>query len=97
MTVNTYASELREGMPVYTADGNKMGQIGEVNLGTSSGSSIDQISTEERTFFQVKRGLLNLGGDLWLSAEAIERVRDEGVALRYTEDEAERQGWGTKP
>lgn len=90
------AARIREGMDVYSSDDEKLGQVGEVNIGTTTEVS-SQTTSEERSFFQVKSGMFGLGSDLWLPANLVGSVDDDRVLLAVTKDEAQQQGWGERP
>ncbi len=96
LSVNELMVQVREGMDVYSSDGEKLGRVGDINIGTSDGQPIAQ-STEERSYFQVTRGFLGLAGELWVPGEAIAGVEDGGVTLRCTHEEVGQQAWGSKP
>ena len=96
---------VREGMEVYTFDGMKLGEVGEILLGTGPGS-LSTVSEganvpkqEGRSHFQVRRGgVLSLGSDLWFPADEIEEVSEERVTLSCrSKDEAEQHGSDSPP
>jgi len=96
--INDVMADVQDGMDVYGSDGDKLGSVGDVNIGTRPGmAATSESTTEERSYFQIRRGFLGLGNDLWMPADAVEKVSDDGVVLRYTKDEAERRAWGTEP
>ena len=94
---NDPVDQVAEGMTVYDSDGDKLGEVGEVNIGTYVGETLGQTVAEERSFFQVKRGLFGLGQDLYVPAEAVDSFTKDGIKLKFSKDEADRQGWGTRP
>jgi len=91
----TLISMVREDMEVYCSDGEKVGKVGEVNIGTET--SAGQVDTEERSFFQVKRGIFGLGDDLYVPAEQIQEVTDDRVVLACTKDELSQVAWPDRP
>ena len=95
--LNQTINQVREGMDVYGSDGEKIGEVGDVNIGTAAGSVTSTTTSEERSYFQVRRGFLGLGDDLWIPAEEIAEVGGDGVTIRATADEAGRRGWNTEP
>jgi sporulation protein YlmC with PRC-barrel domain len=96
--INELMERVREGMDVYSSDGEKIGEVGDVNIGTRPGQMVTSESvTEERSYFQVTRGFLGLGDDLWLPGQAIARVSDDAVTLKYSSDEAPRRAWTSEP
>ena len=96
--INELMEEVREGMEVHSSDGQKMGEVGDVNIGRRPAQPVTSETTaEERSFFEVRRGFLGLGDDIWLPGEVIGQVIDDRVILRYTCDEAVQRGWDTPP
>ncbi len=96
--VNELMALVREGMDVYGSDGEKLGEVGDVNIGTSPSQMVTSQSTsEERSYFQVTKGFLGLTGDMWLPGAAITQVDDGRVTLRYPSDEAGKHGWNSEP
>jgi sporulation protein YlmC with PRC-barrel domain len=94
---NQPINQVREGMDVYGSDGGKIGEVGDVNIGTASGTVTSTTTSEEQSYFRVRRGFLGLGDDLWIPAEEIAEVGGDRVTIRATSDEASRRGWGTEP
>ena len=88
---------IREGMDVYSSDGEKLGTVGDVNIGTVTGEIHGQTVEDERSSFQVKRGGLFGGDDLWLPADAVDSVDADRITLRLSKDEVGRAGWSDQP
>ena len=95
--VSELMHQVREGMHVYYLDGQKLGEVGEVNIGTHIGEPLGQSVTEERSFFQVRRGPLGLGSDLYVPAEQVQGVSDDRITLSCSSDEVVTEAWGTRP
>ena len=93
--VNELIGQVRSDMDVYGSDGKKIGSVGEVNIGTHVGETHGQSVTEERSFFQVKRGFLGTGNDLYIPADQIQEVSDDRVVLASASDAVE--AWSTRP
>lgn len=97
-TINEVMAQIVEGMDVFSSDGQKLGEVGAVNIGTRPSQMVtSESTTEERSFFQVRSGFLGLGEDLWVPGAAIQQVDDTQVILRYTREEANLQGWASRP
>ncbi len=90
-------AQVREGMDVYCSDGEKLGSVGEVRIGSTSGPAVGTLEPEERSYFQVKRGLFGLGNDIWFPAEVVDSVTEDRVNLSCTKDEAPQRGWDHLP
>lgn len=88
---------IREGMEVQGADGRKIGTVGEVHIGSAIATSTDVLEPQERSSFQVKRGILGLGGDIWLFAEDVREVSDDRITLRLMAAEAAEHGSARPP
>lgn len=95
--VNDLMNQVRDGMDVYCSDGKKLGEVGDVNIGTAAGDLTGDTVTEERSFFEVRRGFLGLGDDLYIPAEVIQQVDDDRITLSCPSNAAEMEGWSTRP
>ncbi len=96
--VNALMERVREGMDVYGSDREKIGEVGDVNIGTNPNALVtSESTTEERSYFQVTRGVLGLGSDRWVPGEDVVRVDEDGVTLQYPSDEVDQHGWGEEP
>ncbi len=84
--VDNRMSQVREGMDVYCSDGEKVGDVGEVSIGTASEVTSTTV-TEEQSFLQIKRGFLGLGNDLWVAAGEVQDVSEDRVTLRCSKYE----------
>jgi len=84
--VDNIMSQVREGMDVYCSDGEKVGDVGDVNIGTTTEVTSTTV-TEEQSFLQIKRGFLGLGNDLWVAAGEVQDVSEDRVTLRCSKDE----------
>ncbi|MDQ3855560.1 MAG: DUF2171 domain-containing protein [Chloroflexota bacterium] len=94
---NDLIQQVQEGMDVYCSDGKKLGEVGDLNLGLATESGATQAVTEERSYFQVRRGFLGLGNDLYIPAEEIQGVTDDRVTLNCTSDPDSLQAWEQPP
>ncbi len=79
---------VREGMEVYGCQGEKIGSVGDVHVGSDIGGATGIADAEERSYFEVKSGPLGLGKHLWFEARDIQDVGKKRVTLKYTKDEA---------
>lgn len=90
--------QIREKMDVYGVDGEKIGHVGEVYYGMSAGGVSSGITEPgERSYFEVKRGILGLGKDMWFSTEAVQEVDSERIVLRWPKSEANSRAMTTPP
>lgn len=90
--------QVHDGMDVVGSDGKKIGEVGRVNIGITPGQAVtSETTTGERSYFQVTRGVLGLGDDLWLPAESIADVNEKSLTLRFPSGEAGDHGWDTPP
>lgn len=82
--------QVHEDMDVYCSDGEKIGKVGDVNIGTLGSGEVTGTSVaEEQSYFQVKRGFLGLGDDLYFTADHVQQVTDDRVTLSCTSTDAE--------
>lgn len=95
--VNDFMSQVREDMDVYCSDGEKIGSVGEVNIGTTTGTLTSDTVSEERSFFQVTRGFLGLGNDIYILGDQIQSVSEDGVTLRCSSNELGNFAYGEPP
>lgn len=95
--VNDLMSQVREDMDVYCSDGEKIGSVGEINIGTATGDVTSDTVSEERSFFQVTRGFLGLGGDIYILGDQIQGVSDDRVTLRCSSSELDNFAYGNRP
>lgn len=96
--INELMEQVREGMDVYGSDGEKIGEVGDVNIGTRPAQMVtSESTTEERSYFQVTKGFLGLSDEMWIPAKAIAQVTEESVTLRYTSEEVTQHGGGAEP
>jgi hypothetical protein len=84
--VNNLMAQVREGMDIYCSDGEKVGSVGDINIGTTS-EVISTTVAEEQNFLQIKRGFLGLGNDLWVAGSDVQDVSEDRVTLRCSKDE----------
>ncbi|MEJ7655081.1 MAG: PRC-barrel domain-containing protein, partial [Chloroflexia bacterium] len=68
-----------EGLGVYSADGDKLGEVGEVRIGARTGQVESQGVAEELSFFQIKRGPSGQAPDLWAPSSAVADVATDRV------------------
>ena len=78
-----WSEQIREGMDVLDARGDKIGTVGEL---MPDGRS-----------FNVDAGSLGLGGELYIPVSAVREVRKNSVLVNVAKDELDRQGWNTRP
>jgi sporulation protein YlmC with PRC-barrel domain len=81
--------QVREDMDVYCSDGEKIGEVGDITIGTTQGAVTSETIAEERSYFQVKRGFLGLGDDLYFTSDQIREVGDDRVTLACASSDAE--------
>jgi sporulation protein YlmC with PRC-barrel domain len=82
--------QVREDMDVYCSDGEKIGEVGDINIGTLGTGEVTGTSVaEEQSYFQVKRGFLGLGDDLYFTSDQIQAVGDDRVTLACASTDAE--------
>lgn len=81
--------EVREGMDVFGSDGEKLGTVAEVRYGADLHEVRGVLEPEERSYFDVKTGVLGLGKRLSFEADSIREVRVDTVILTCTCEEAE--------
>jgi sporulation protein YlmC with PRC-barrel domain len=88
---NDLISDVRQGMDVYCSDGEKVGTVADVNIGTVTGAPTITTATEERSYFRVERGgFLGIGGeDFYVPAEVVQQVGDDRVTLGCASGELE--------
>ncbi len=84
--VNNLMAQVHEDMDVYCSDGEKVGSVGDVNIGTTSEVTSTTVA-EEQNFLQIKRGFLGLGNDLWVAGSDVQDISDDRVTLRCSKDE----------
>lgn len=95
--VNELMTQIREDMDVYCSDGEKIGKVGEVNIGTTTAEVTGDTVSEERSFFQVRRGFLNLGDDIYILGDEIQEVSDDRVTLRCSSNDLSNIAYGERP
>ncbi len=95
--VNDLMTQIREDMDVYCSDGEKIGEVGDVNIGTTTGDVTGNTVSEERSFFQVRRGFLNLGNDIYILGNEIQEVSDDRVTLRCSSNDLSNVAYGERP
>lgn len=96
--VKELMSQIKEGMDVYSSDGEKVGEVGDVLFGSEPQGPAGEVSEEERDYFRVKRGFLGLGeSDFWLGGTSVASVEDNKVNLRYSKDETPTHGYNEPP
>lgn len=83
---NTLVSQIHEDMDVYCSDGDKIGTVGTVHIGTTQGDVTGNTTSDERSYVQVTRGgIFGIGGDdLWVPADEVQEVSDDRVTLKCT-------------
>ncbi len=79
-------AQVHEGMDVYCSDGEKVGSVGDINIGTTAEVTSTTVA-EEQNFLQIKRGFLGLGNDLWVAGNDVQDVSEDRVTLRCSKDE----------
>ena len=84
--VDNLISRVREDMDVYCSDGEKVGEVGDINIGTTAEVTSTTVA-EEQSFLQIKRGFLGLGNDLWGAGDEVQDVSEDRVTLRCSKDE----------
>ncbi len=87
--------KIRENMDVLCADGEKLGTVGDIRYGSDAGGGIGVVEPEERSFFQVKRGMLHK--DLWFEPEDIREIREDQVVLTCDRAVAQERGFPKPP
>lgn len=78
-----WSNQVRKGMDVLDARGDKIGKAGEV---MPDGQS-----------FNVDAGLLGLGGEYYIPFSAVREVREKSIFVNVAKDELDRQGWNIPP
>ncbi len=79
---------VREGMEVYGCQGEKIGSVGDVHVGSDIAGVTGIADAEERSYFEVKSSPLGLGKHLWFEARDIQDVGKKRVTLKYSKEEA---------
>ena len=80
---------VREGMEVFGSDGEKLGTVTEVRYGADLHEVRGVLEPEERSYFEVKTGVLGLGNRLSFEAGSVREVSADRVILTCTCEEAE--------
>ena len=81
--------KVREGMDVFSSDGDKLGTVADIRYGADLHVFRGVLEPEERSYFEVKTGVLGLGKRLSFEAESIRDVGVDRVVLTCTYEEAE--------
>jgi hypothetical protein len=90
--------QIREGMPVEDADGDKIGTVRAIHqpVRVVSTTARDPAPSNE-AYLQVHAGLPLLGKTLYIPASAIRDIADDRVILRIDESRVDDQGWDERP
>ena len=88
---------VREGMEVYGCQGEKIGSVGDVHVGSDFAGAVGVADAEECGYFEVRSGPLGLGKHLWFEARDVQDVGKKRVTLKYTKEEATEHGKGDRP
>ena len=94
---NDPMDQVIEGMDVYGSDGKKLGEVGDVTIGVGASQGATASTIEERSIFQVKRGFMGLGQDLYIPGDAVDSVASDRVTLRYPSDSDQLQAFTAEP
>ncbi len=87
--------KIRENMDVLCAEGEKLGTVGDIRYGSDTSGSIRHLDPQERSFFQVKRGLLHK--DLWFEPEDVREVTEDQIILTCDKATAQERGFAKPP
>jgi hypothetical protein len=93
-----FVNQIREGMHVEDADGDKVGTVSAIYqpirvVSTTAGSA----EPAGDACLKVHVGLPLLGKDLYIPASAIRDVTDDRIILRVDETRLGEQGWDERP
>lgn len=90
--------QIREGMHVEDADGDKIGTVRAIYqpVRLVSTTASDAVPAGD-TYVKVHSGLPLLGTDLYIPSSAVRDVTDDRVILRLDETHVREQGWGERP
>jgi hypothetical protein len=86
--------QVLEGMEVYAADGQRLGEVGEVSVGVFKSTSGDQTVAQERAYFQLRR---EDAPDLYLPGTVIDGVAGDRVTLQLSSDPAQLDLYTSRP
>jgi hypothetical protein len=91
-------TQIREGMNVEDADGDKIGSVRAIHqpVRVVSTTARDPAPPDE-TYLEVHAGLPILGKTLYIPVSAIRDIADDRVILRIDESRVDDQGWDERP
>ena len=88
---------VREGMEVYGCQGQKIGSVGDVHVGSDFAGAVGVADAQERSYFEARSGPLGLGKHLWFEARDVQDVGKKRVTLKYSKEEATERGQAGPP
>ncbi|MDP9379074.1 MAG: DUF2171 domain-containing protein [Chloroflexota bacterium] len=91
---NDPMDQVLEGMEVYSADGQRLGDVGGVGVGLFKVESGGQTVAEERAYLHLRR---QAEPDLYLPGTVIDHVTSERVILRLEDDPRQLELYTTGP
>ena len=91
--------EIRKGMEVRTSDGELLGKVSEVYVGTdpTSGSALCDEEICSRIEIRKKGGFLSRGEPSYIPYNAVRSVLQDSVTLGVDADAARAKGWAHRP
>ena len=93
-----HVNQIREGMGVEDADGDKIGTVSAIYQPVRVISTTSSTPTPAGdTYLKVHAGLPLLGKTLYIPASAIRDVTADRIILRLDETDVGEQGWDERP
>ena len=89
---------IRKGMEVRTSDGEVLGKVAEVWVGTDPGATQPRCDEEVCSRIEVRKGgLLSRGAPSYIPYSAIGSVSGDAVVLSVDSGTARGKGWAHRP
>jgi len=93
-----FFGNIHEGMEVVDVDGDKVGKVDKIfqpATVSSTASSTGEVAGQP--ILKIETGILGLGKDYFIPANAVRDVTTERVVLSVDKDDLDNMGWDTRP